>query len=115
MNVHRDKIRVFIISSVEGLPVACAIQDAFEHDPFTCTVWTDGVFRIANYTMESLEAAIDDSDFAIAVAMPMTLLHIVARTVTTSYWSWACLWGGSAAPGPFLWSLVTKNLNCLAT
>ncbi|MBY5357832.1 cyclic nucleotide-binding domain-containing protein [Rhizobium leguminosarum] len=68
VNVHRDKIRVFIISSVEGLPIARAIQDAFERDPFTCTVWTDGVFRIANYTMESLEAAIDDSDFAIAVA-----------------------------------------------
>lgn len=68
VNVYRDKIRVFIISSVEGLPIARAIQEAFEHDPFTCTVWTDGVFRIANYTMESLEAAIDDSDFAIAVA-----------------------------------------------
>ncbi|OWV65521.1 cyclic nucleotide-binding protein [Rhizobium sp. R339] len=68
VNMHRDKIRVFIISSVEGLTIARAIQDAFEHDPFTCTVWTDGVFRIANYAMESLEAAIDDSDFAIAVA-----------------------------------------------
>ncbi|AJC82079.1 cyclic nucleotide-binding/TIR-like domain-containing protein (plasmid) [Rhizobium etli bv. phaseoli str. IE4803] len=68
VNMHRDKIRVFIISSVEGLAIARAIQDAFEHDPFTCTVWTDGVFRIANYAMESLEAAIDDSDFAIAVA-----------------------------------------------
>lgn len=68
VQTYRDKIRVFIISSVEGLPVARAIQDAFEHDPFICTVWTDGVFRVANYTIESLEAAIDDSDFAIAVA-----------------------------------------------
>ncbi|MBY5721892.1 cyclic nucleotide-binding domain-containing protein [Rhizobium leguminosarum] len=68
VGVHRDKIRVFIISSVEGLPIARAIQDAFEHDPFTCTVWTDGVFRVANYTMEALEAAVDDSDFAIAIA-----------------------------------------------
>lgn len=68
VNAHREKIRVFIISSVEGLPIARAIQTAFEHDPFTCTVWTDGVFRIANYTMESLEAAVDDTDFAIAVA-----------------------------------------------
>ncbi|MCW1410738.1 MULTISPECIES: TIR domain-containing protein [Rhizobium] len=68
VGVHRDKIRVFIISSVEGLPIARTVQDAFEHDPFTCTVWTDGVFRVANYTMEALEAAVDDSDFAIAIA-----------------------------------------------
>ncbi|CUX70542.1 MULTISPECIES: TIR domain-containing protein [Agrobacterium] len=68
VRTHRDKIRVFIISSVEGLLVARAIQSAFEHDPFTCTVWTDGVFRIASYTMDALEAAVDDSDFAIAVA-----------------------------------------------
>jgi len=68
VNVHRDKIRVFIISSVEGLPIARAVQSTFEHDPFTCTIWTDGVFRVANYTMEALEAAVDDSDFAIAIA-----------------------------------------------
>ncbi len=65
---HRDNIRVFIISSVEGLPVARALQSAFERDPFSCTIWTDGVFRISSYTIEALEAAVDDSDFAIAVA-----------------------------------------------
>ena len=68
VHAHRDKIRVFIISSVEGLPIARAIQAAFEHDPFTCTIWTDGVFRVASYTMDALEAAVDNSDFAIAVA-----------------------------------------------
>jgi CRP/FNR family cyclic AMP-dependent transcriptional regulator len=68
VQTHRDKIRVFIISSVEGLVIARAIQDAFEHDPFTCTIWTDGVFKVTNYTMDALEAAVDDSDFAIAVA-----------------------------------------------
>lgn len=68
VQTYRDKIRVFIISSVEALPIARAIQSAFEHDNFTCTVWTDGVFRVASYTIESLEAAVDDSDFAIAVA-----------------------------------------------
>ncbi|WP_460233089.1 TIR domain-containing protein [Agrobacterium radiobacter] len=68
VHVHREKIKVFIISSVEALPVARAIQSAFEHDPFICTVWTDGVFRVASYTLEALEAAIDDSDFAVAIA-----------------------------------------------
>src|SRR5258705_13339835 len=35
-----EKIRVFIISSTEALPVARAIQNAFEYDPFHVTVWT---------------------------------------------------------------------------
>lgn len=65
---YRDKIRVFIISSVEALSVARTLQVAFEHDPFVCTVWTDGVFRATGYTIEALEAAVDSSDFAIAIA-----------------------------------------------
>jgi CRP/FNR family transcriptional regulator, cyclic AMP receptor protein len=68
VQTYREKIRVFIISSVEALAVARAIQAAFEHDPIICTVWTDGVFRVANYALDGLEAAIDDSDFAIALA-----------------------------------------------
>jgi predicted nucleotide-binding protein len=63
-----DKIRVFIISSVESLPIARSIQNAFEHDPFLVTVWTDGVFKVSNYTLQSLEDAVDQSDFAIAIA-----------------------------------------------
>lgn len=64
----REKIRVFIISSVEGLPIARKVQAAFEHDPFLVTVWTDGVFRVAGYALASLEEAVDESDFAIAIA-----------------------------------------------
>lgn len=65
---YRDRIRVFIISSAEALPVARAIQDALQYDPFTVVIWTDGVFRIANYTLQSLEDQVDNSDFAIAIA-----------------------------------------------
>ncbi len=65
---YRDRIKVFIVSSVESLPIARAIQNALKHDPFTVTVWTDGVFRAAQYTLSSIEEAIDDSDFAIAIA-----------------------------------------------
>lgn len=75
VNATHDKIRVFIVSSVEALPIAQAIQNAFEHDPFTVTVWTDGVFRAANYAIESLEDAVDQSDFAIAIAQPDDLTH----------------------------------------
>jgi predicted nucleotide-binding protein len=68
INAYHETIRVFIISSVEALPIARVIQNAFQHDPFLTKVWTDGVFRIANYTLQDLEAEIDNSDFAIAIA-----------------------------------------------
>jgi len=64
----RDKIRVFIISSAEALGVARTIQNAFAYDPFTTTIWTDGVFRVTNYTLQSLEDQVDNSDFAVAIA-----------------------------------------------
>lgn len=66
----REKIHIFIISSVEGLPIARGIQNAFEHDPFTVVIWTDGVFRASQYPVESLEKQLDQSDFAIAIAQP---------------------------------------------
>ncbi|ASW08117.1 TIR domain-containing protein [Rhizobium sp. 11515TR] len=68
VGVYREKARVFIISSAEALPVARLVRNAFEHDPFLTTIWTDGVFRVANYTLQDLEAEVDDSDFAVAIA-----------------------------------------------
>lgn len=65
---HRDQVKVFVISSVESLPIARLIQSALAHDPFTVTVWTDGVFKAGGYAMDDLEAQVDDSDFAIAIA-----------------------------------------------
>ena len=68
VNAFRDRIRIFIISSAEALPIARAVQNAFAHDPFVTVVWTDGVFRVTNYTLHNLEEQIDDSDFAVAIA-----------------------------------------------
>lgn len=65
---HREKIRVFIISSAEGLDVARKIQDALAHDGFIVRLWTDDVFKVASYAIESLETELNDSDFAVAVA-----------------------------------------------
>lgn len=65
---HREKIRVFVISSVEALDVARKIQDALAHDGFVVRLWTDDVFKVASYAIESLETELDDSDFAVAVA-----------------------------------------------
>ena len=70
MTALRERIRVFIISSVEALPIARAAQNAFDHDPFTVVIWTDGVFRATHYPVESLERELDQSDFAIAIAQP---------------------------------------------
>ncbi|MFC0340547.1 TIR domain-containing protein [Paracoccus niistensis] len=68
IGAYREQIRVFIISSVEALPIARIIEDAFEHDPFAVQLWTHGCFKVANYTLQDLEAAVDNSDFAVAIA-----------------------------------------------
>jgi CRP/FNR family transcriptional regulator, cyclic AMP receptor protein len=74
-----EKIRIFIISSVEALEIARTIQNAFEYD-FTVVVWTDGVFRASWYPIESLERQLDQSDFAIAVAQPDDITISRGRT-----------------------------------
>jgi predicted nucleotide-binding protein len=65
-----EKIRVFVISSAEALHVARAVENAFAHDPFLTVVWANGVFRVTNYTLETLEDELEKSDFAIAIAHP---------------------------------------------
>lgn len=64
----RDRTKVFIISSVESLGVARIVQNSFAHDAFLPILWTDGVFRVASYPMQALLDAVDDSDFAVAIA-----------------------------------------------
>lgn len=66
----REKVRVFIISSVEALEISRAVQNAFAHDPFLVQPWHEGVFSAANYPIESLERELDQSDFAIAICQP---------------------------------------------
>ena len=65
---HRDKIRVFIVCSVEALEVARIIENAFTYDDFVVRLWSNDVFKVASYALESLETEVDDSDFAIAIA-----------------------------------------------
>jgi predicted nucleotide-binding protein len=68
VTVQRERVRVFIMSSVEALPIVDLLIKQFEHDPFLAVAWKNGVFRASNYTLDALEAELDDSDFAIAVA-----------------------------------------------
>ncbi len=76
VNPAREKIHVFILSSTEALDIAREIQNSFAHDNFSVVVWTDGVFTASSYAIESLEQAVEDSDFAIAIAQPDDLTNI---------------------------------------
>lgn len=65
---YRDKTKLFIISSVESLPIARILESAFEREPFDVHLWTAGCFKVANYTLDDLEQEVDSSDFAVAIA-----------------------------------------------
>jgi len=68
---HRnERPRMFIGSSVEGLPIARALQAALQYDPVTVTVWTDGVFQAPRSTIHALEHAAKAADFAVLVLSP---------------------------------------------
>lgn len=61
--------KLFIISSVEALPIAYEIQASLKHDCLP-VVWPDGVFFASGFPLEALEKAVDESDFAVAIAQP---------------------------------------------
>ncbi|MFK0692466.1 TIR domain-containing protein [Mesorhizobium sp. IMUNJ 23033] len=66
---HHEITRVFLISSKEGLDVAEALRERFDHDDgIEVSLWTDGVFRLSEYALESLEAKLDECDFGVAIA-----------------------------------------------
>lgn len=70
VTAQRERVRVFIVSSAEALPIVDLLIKQFQHDPFLAVAWKNGVFRASNYTLDELETQLDDSDFAIAVAQP---------------------------------------------
>ncbi len=76
INPSRKNIRVFIMSSTEALDIAREVQSNFAKDSFLVVVWTDGVFQASSYPIESLEKAVDDADFAIAIARLDDLTNI---------------------------------------
>jgi CRP/FNR family transcriptional regulator, cyclic AMP receptor protein len=68
VTAQRERVKVFIMSSAEARAIVDLLIRQFEHDPFLAVAWKNGVFRASNYTLEELEAQLDDSDFAIAIA-----------------------------------------------
>lgn len=63
------KQRLFIASSVEGLDVAYALQEALEYD-FEVTVWPQGVFGLSKTTLDDLVESSDRFDAAVFVFSP---------------------------------------------
>ena len=58
---------MFLACASESLGVAQAIQAELNSSSLTAQLWTDGVFKPSNHTMEDLEATLNSVDFALAV------------------------------------------------
>ena len=63
------KPKVFVGSSVEGLTIAYAIQEEFEHDA-DVIIWHQGVFDLNRSTFDTLYNKRESFDFAIFVITP---------------------------------------------
>jgi CRP/FNR family cyclic AMP-dependent transcriptional regulator len=68
VSAKREKIRVFVISSAEAVGVVHLLQSMFAHDKFLTVPWNQGVFKVANYTLDDIECELDQCDFAVAIA-----------------------------------------------
>lgn len=61
-------IRVFIASSTEGLRWAKAVKKGLAE--YDCTVWNEDVFKLSEYTLQSLETALHGNDYGVFVVGP---------------------------------------------
>ena len=61
--------KIFIGSSTENLATAYIIQKHLEFDSEP-TVWTDGIFKLSDYTLNSLIDKLKDFDFGVFVFSP---------------------------------------------
>jgi len=61
-----ERPNVFIASSVEGLPIANAIAEDLQYVA-DVTIWDEGVFPLSGGTLNALDAAADEADFAVVV------------------------------------------------
>ncbi len=76
------KPNLFIGSSSESLEVAYAIQENLEHIA-EVTVWTQGIFNLSNYSLDSLLDALETAHFGLFVFAPNDLTIIRGLEVST--------------------------------
>ena len=81
---NMEKPAVFIASSVEGLPIADAINVNLDHE-MQCTLWRNGTFKLGSDSLGDLVKKSSVVDFAIFVFSPDDVstirdkAHVVAR------------------------------------
>jgi hypothetical protein len=75
---HR-KPRVFIGSARESIDYVNAVHEALSHVA-EVTPWSAGAFHPLHYTMEDLEAQLDQNDFAVFIFSPDDIVNIRGTT-----------------------------------
>lgn len=77
------KPRLFIGSSVEGLPQAKAIQNNLNRRA-QVTLWSQGVFKLNKTALQSLQEHLDKTDFAVFIFSPDDRTHIRGSDLATA-------------------------------
>lgn len=80
VSTSSDAFNILIVSSAEALPVARAIETAFEYDPFSIQVWKDETALDSGYSLDSLERELERADFALVLASPVKALPNTGRS-----------------------------------
>lgn len=65
-----ERPHVLIFSSKDAIAIAREVQSQLRDDDFVIRVWDQGVFKLSDYAIPSLERAFEEADFAIIVAQP---------------------------------------------
>jgi predicted nucleotide-binding protein len=68
--LRKQRSRVFLASSSEGLKTAEALQIALGEDPLDVTIWTKGIFTAGLTNIEALETELVRADFAVLLLSP---------------------------------------------
>lgn len=69
------KPSLFIGSSSESLDVAYAVQSNLEQDA-EVTVWSQGIFELSKFSLESLDDTLDKTDFGAFIFTPNDIIRI---------------------------------------